>query len=179
MINRKHKLCYVPVSKSASTSLRPLLHSSGFTKWLGRYGHGTLKDAEIKYGCLDDYKVFIVYREPVERLKSLHKHLLKHDPKCKNNTIEDTLVHKSCNRLTEHWCVNLKGKVHIDIILDINNLQTDLDNLFKFYGLPVKKIPRLNVINKNIKLTSTQEINIIKLFKKDIELYKNWSNSYK
>lgn len=65
MLNSKHKLCYIPVSRSGSTSIRSILSSLGFSNQIykkHKSGYSDINEVS-KYVNLDDYTLLAVYRD--------------------------------------------------------------------------------------------------------------------
>jgi len=169
LVDDEHKFVYVPISKNACTSIK-----NWYAKLKGDEEYTHEKSADFhngqgaKYNKLffDDYFVFAVVRNPIERLLSAYvwKFLTKKDPPVPqinrhiNGSENDTIsfgqfvrfVANSPDQYCDvHWRPQhtfLEG-IKIDYLARMETLTDDLKNISKEIGIKIE-LDRLNKSKK-------------------------------
>lgn len=194
MINEKHKLLFVHISKTGGSSMHSYLRQIGGTK------HDqlstTLKqnlDFDTKY---ENYRKFSIVRNPWDRVLSAYSFY-------KSRKVTDFLLDKDIEfndwikivykpkhkNLTHHklsvqllqignqydWLTDHRNKINMDFILRFENINKDFDEFTQKFNLPPKKFPHQNKSKHKhyTEVYDSESIDIVSKFcKKDIEYFK-------
>lgn len=194
MINDKHKLLFVHISKTGGSSMHNYLRQIGGTKH-DRLAT-TLKqnlNFDPKY---QNYRKFSIVRNPWDRVLSAYTFyrsrktadfLLNKDIEF-NDWIK--IIYKPKHKdLTHHklsvqllqignqydWLTDHQNKICMDFILRFENINKDFDEFTQKFNLPQQKLPHKNKSkHKNYtEIYDDESIDIVSKFcKKDIEYFK-------